>query len=115
MLQSALVLAPSFFFTAISLDVAISTKGRVTAMKRVAGYERNLPELFSTEGMTLDTWETKRRQEILDIFRHEVYGVVPDEMSMEVSFRTADVKCSKEIMGGNATRKTIEVMVRRKG
>jgi pimeloyl-ACP methyl ester carboxylesterase len=76
--------------------------------------DRNLPLLFS-EGMTKRGWENQRREELLSLFRNEVYGKVPDESSLQVSFRVAEQMEGVSIMSGNALRKTVEVTVQRNG
>jgi hypothetical protein len=75
---------------------------------------KNLP-LFVNGTLCSKTWTEERRNEILDIFKHEVYGVIPDEVSLKVSYREVDVRSGPQIMGGRAIRKLIEVMVSRKG
>jgi hypothetical protein len=74
---------------------------------------KNLPP-FVTGVLSRDTWTEKRREEILDIFRHEVYGIIPDEQSLSVSYREVDVRSDPQIMDGRAIRKIVELIVRRK-
>jgi hypothetical protein len=74
---------------------------------------RRLPPFVKGEP-SLETWNGERRKEILNVFKHEVFGVIPDEDSLSVSFRVADIKTSKAVMEGRAIRKTIEIIVKRK-
>ncbi|AEV29352.1 prolyl oligopeptidase family protein [Sphaerochaeta pleomorpha str. Grapes] len=76
--------------------------------------DRLLPPLFS-QGITKEEWESKRRRELLSLFRDAVYGNVPDEQSLQVSYRVADQQEGSSIMSGNALRKSIEVTVSRNG
>ena len=76
--------------------------------------DRLLPPLFS-QGMTRDEWAGGRRRELLSLFREEVYGNVPDEQSLQVSFRVAEQQEGLSVMSGNALRKSIEVTVSRNG
>lgn len=62
-----------------------------------------------------EEWEKKRRPEILELFRSQVYGKIPDENSIKVSIRLVDEKDSETIMGGQAVRKTVEVEAERNG
>jgi pimeloyl-ACP methyl ester carboxylesterase len=59
------------------------------------------------------TWNDQRRTEILDLFRHEIYGLIPDERSLITTFRKADSRSSLSLMGGQAVRKIIEIEVKR--
>jgi len=72
---------------------------------------QNLPPF--TEGeLSAKTWSEERRNEILHLFKSEVYGSIPDESSISVSSRVADV--SSGFMNGRAVRKIIEIIARRK-
>jgi hypothetical protein len=73
---------------------------------------RGLPPFVKGE-LSLDTWNDERRKEILNIFRHEVFGVIPSEDSLSVSFRVAAIKTSGAVMEGRAIRKTVEIAVKR--
>ena len=71
---------------------------------------QNLPPF--TEGeLSLSTWNEARREEILDLFRSEVYGRIFDEESLSVSFRTADT--DPGFMDGRAERRIIEIIIKR--
>jgi hypothetical protein len=61
--------------------------------------------------LSLETWNEARRKEILELFRTEVYGKIPDDPSLSVSFRVAD--SSPGFMEGRAVRKIVEISVRR--
>ena len=74
----------------------------------------NLPELFQ-QGTEKKEWEDKRKKEILSLFENEVYGVIPDEEKIKVTFRLAFESQGPSIMGGNAKRKTIEITAERNG
>ena len=56
--------------------------------------KRNVPSLFTcldgTEVTDRETWFEKRRPEILELFRKEEYGRLPDMSDVDVSFRVAD-------------------------
>jgi hypothetical protein len=69
-------------------------------------------ETLSQETLSHETWNEGRRGEIRDLFRNEVYGGIPDEASLSVSHRVADV--SPGFMDGRAVRKIIEIAVKRK-
>jgi pimeloyl-ACP methyl ester carboxylesterase len=72
---------------------------------------KNLPPLVKGT-LSKETWNEERRKELLEFFRHEVYGIIPDGDSLSVSIRAAD-ECSG-VMDGRAIRKIVEVCVRRK-
>jgi len=71
-----------------------------------------LPEiLLSGEGKKIDNsyeWLQIRRPEILDIFRHQVYGKVP-ENKINVSFIPSETKCMT--LSGKAVKKEISIIV----
>ncbi|MCL2094128.1 MAG: alpha/beta hydrolase [Treponema sp.] len=70
----------------------------------------NLPPL--TKGaLSLESWNEDRRQEVLELFRREVYGRIPDEESISVSFNTAEQ--SSGYMEGRANRAIVEIICRR--
>jgi pimeloyl-ACP methyl ester carboxylesterase len=71
----------------------------------------NLPP-FVNGTLSLETWNEGRRNEILELFRNEVYGGIPDDPSLSVSHRVAD--SSPGFMAGRAVRKIVEITVRRK-
>jgi hypothetical protein len=73
----------------------------------------NLPPLVKGV-LSPETWNEERRKEVLDFFRHEVYGIVPDESSLSVSFRAAAIQSSPKIMAGRAIRETVEVIIKRR-
>ena len=80
---------------------------------------RNVPDVFTCEDgtqiRTKEEWFTKRRPELLELFRKEEYGRLPDMREVEVRFRVADIREGTGIMAGEAIRKTIEVEAVRKG
>jgi (4-O-methyl)-D-glucuronate---lignin esterase len=53
------------------------------------------------------TWRTKRRPEILELFRTYVYGRVPVERPKDMTFEVFDV--DHKALGGQATRKQVTV------
>jgi hypothetical protein len=67
---------------------------------------------FVKGALSPETWNEDRRNEILDLFRNEVYGGIPDASSLSVSHCIAD--SSPGFMEGRAVRKIIEITVRRK-
>lgn len=81
--------------------------------------KRNVPSLFTcldgTEVTDSRTWFEKRRPEILELFRKEEYGRLPDMSEVEISFRVADSRQSEDVMEGRAIRRTVEVEAVRKG
>ncbi len=62
-----------------------------------------------------EEWETKRRPELLELFKSHVYGRIPDEKSIKVNFHLAEQDESEAIMNGRAVRKTVEVEAERNG
>ena len=72
---------------------------------------RNLPPFVNGE-LSITTWNEERRKEILELFRSEVYGRIPDDSPLTVSHRVADT--SFGFMNGRAIRKIVEIIVRRK-
>ena len=73
-------------------------------------YEYKTLPPFTKGELTKENWE-KERKEILDLFRNEVYGIIPDESSLVVSHRVAET--SGGFMEGKAIRKIIEITVKR--
>jgi pimeloyl-ACP methyl ester carboxylesterase len=88
-------------------------------MPRISLNEINLPEVFTCLDGEIITdsagWMSKRRGEILRLFRDEVYGNLPDCGDLKLDFRVANVCGSKEIMAGKAVRKTVEIAASRQG
>lgn len=80
---------------------------------------KNLPDLLQcsdgTEIKDRREWEEKRRPELLELFKSQVYGRIPDPEHLHVSIRMADVRESKDIMAGRVIRKTVEVEAERNG
>lgn len=81
--------------------------------------KRGVPSVFTcvdgTEVKTKEEWFLKRRPELLELFRREEYGRLPDMKDVELHFRVADVREGDDIMAGGAERKTVEVEAVRKG
>ncbi|MEM6733822.1 MAG: acetylxylan esterase, partial [Myxococcota bacterium] len=73
----------------------------------------NLPDplVFSTGGpvRSVPTWETKRRGEVLELFRQHVYGRSPSSSRYESRHR---VVAESTTVDGKAKRKTVQVEVR---
>ena len=88
-------------------------------MLEKTNYEGKLPELLICEDGTVvndkNTWINKRRPEILEMFRKEEYGRMPDLSDVEVNIRVADSRQSDEVMQGRVIRKTIEITAIRNG
>ncbi|MDR2102764.1 MAG: alpha/beta hydrolase [Treponema sp.] len=61
--------------------------------------------------LSREAWEN-RKNEILELFRSEVYGRIPGDPSLSVSYRVAD--SSPGFMDGRAIRKIIEIRAVRK-
>jgi hypothetical protein len=80
-------------------------------LEKVVSYD--LPP-FVEGNLSKESWNEKRRAEILNLFRHEVYGSMYDESSLEVAYRIACLQSKSEIMGGRVVWETIEITVRRK-
>jgi hypothetical protein len=76
----------------------------------------NVPELMiSTSGkkiITKNDWMKLRRPELLEIFRENVFGRVPDTKYSE-SFKV--VNTDKNAMGGTATLKQVEITIASEG
>jgi len=81
---------------------------------KVAPYQ--LPELLKlTDGTPVTTaqmWQEKRRPELLQLFRQEVYGVPPPKPE-NLSFRVVDT--DPKAMDGTATRKQITISLAQGG
>ena len=60
-------------------------------------------------------WYEKRRPEILELFRSQEYGRLPDMKDVEIKIRVADSRQGMEIMEGRALRRTVEVEAIRGG
>jgi pimeloyl-ACP methyl ester carboxylesterase len=88
-------------------------------MRRIPLCKINLPDPLTCldgEKITAATsWSSKRRGEILQLFKDEVYGNIPESGDLKVAFRVANVCDSKKIMAGKAVRKTIEISATRAG
>jgi pimeloyl-ACP methyl ester carboxylesterase len=88
-------------------------------LHRIPLCEVNLPDILTCMDGEIITdsvnWYSKRRPEILQLFRDEVYGQIPDYGDLKVNFRVANVGESNEIMAGKAVRKTIEISATRAG
>ena len=58
--------------------------------------KRGVPSVFTcvdgTEVKTKEEWFLKRRPELLELFRREEYGRLPDMKDVELHFRVADVR-----------------------
>lgn len=72
--------------------------------------KRNLPSVLTcmdgTEVTDWEIWMSKRRPELLELFRREEYGRLPDMSDVELHIRVADSRQSEEILEGRAVRKT---------
>ncbi len=76
----------------------------------------SLPDIFTSENGTKisssDLWYTIRRPEILDLFRRNVYGRVPETPYKE-TFKV--VKTDQSALGGLATQKSVEIIIESRG
>ena len=72
---------------------------------------KDLPEMMvGTNGgkvVSVSDWETRRRGEILDFFRRQIYGVRPVERPESLSFVPIGEDCL--MLGGEAVRKRVEI------
>lgn len=75
--------------------------------------KRNVPSLFTClDGSPVETaedWTMRRRPEILEIMRREVYGRLPDMSDAKTDIHVTVVRQGEKIMSGLAIRKTVEV------
>ena len=103
------------FFTIIICQLVIianlhAQEVAITEEDKVPFY--TLPEiLLSEEGKKIDNsyeWLQIRRPEILDMFRHQVYGKVP-ENEIKVSFIPSETK--HMALSGKAIRKEVSIIV----
>lgn len=80
---------------------------------------RNVPDVLccldGTRVTTGEEWFKKRRPELLELFRREEYGRLPDMSQAKTVIRVADSRQGKEIMEGRAVRKTVEIETERNG
>jgi hypothetical protein len=77
----------------------------------VGATELNLPNpLVLQNGQNVDSvgiWRTKRRPEILELFRENVYGRVPVGRPEKLTFEVTD--SASDALDGNATRKQVAI------
>jgi hypothetical protein len=75
-----------------------------------------LPPLLETKGLpaeeSLQKWEGQRRSEILDLFRKQMYGVVP---SRAVRLESQTIFINKMALEGRAEMKEVEVTLVQEG
>ena len=75
--------------------------------------KRNVPPVLTcldgTDVSDSRIWYEKRRPEILELFRSQEYGRLPDMKDVEIKIRVADSRQGMEIMEGRALRRTVEV------
>ncbi len=74
-----------------------------------------LPDLFASAGGRIATpaeWEQRRRGELLDLFRREVYGVAPPKPDT-LAFRI--IETDAKAMDGKATLKRVAISFQLKG
>ncbi|MBR1920347.1 MAG: alpha/beta hydrolase [Spirochaetales bacterium] len=80
---------------------------------------RELPDIFTCLDGTfvkdVETWEKKRRPEILQMLRDQEYGFIPNMDDVEITYRLADTRCDETFMAGQAVRRTVEIEAVRKG
>ncbi|HCO96803.1 MAG TPA: hypothetical protein DIU00_23165, partial [Phycisphaerales bacterium] len=60
-----------------------------------------------TKVSNAEAWRTRRRPEVLELFRTHVYGRSPINRPKDMSFKTFDLE--REALGGLATRKQVAV------
>ena len=75
-----------------------------------------LPDLFTSEDgvkiTTADLWNKTRRPEIIELFRKNVYGRIP-ETAYKEDFKI--ISLDKNAMGGTATQKQVEINIEKEG
>lgn len=88
-------------------------------MMKMPENKRGVPSVLTCLDGTKVTdeklWYEKRRPEILELFRREEYGRLPDMSDVEIHIRVADSRQNETIMEGRAVRRTVEVEAVRKG
>ena len=71
-----------------------------------------LPDILNSNSnmsiKNVDQWEKIRRPEILELFKSEVYGKIPDQ-EVKVRFKIGDIK--KNALDGLAERKQIKIVI----
>ena len=81
--------------------------------------KREIPSILTCDDGTIitdsRTWLNKRRPELLELFRKEEYGRLPDLKDVEIRIRVADSRKSNKILEGRAVRKTVEIEAVRQG
>lgn len=89
---------------------SFSAEVRPTRLAKYSGPDYRLPDpLRCADGTAVedpDSWERKRRPELLEIFSREVYGRTPAGWTGELQLET---RVDAEALGGRATRKEITV------
>ena len=106
--MSIMLMRPLLFLALASLATAQNRPGINYDEAKVGDHP--LPSLLiAQDGSKIETseqWATKRRPEILELFRDHVYGhtpAMPDDVKMEVTATKADA------LGGLATRKFVHI------
>ncbi len=81
--------------------------------------KRNVPSVLTcmdgTDVRDSRRWFEKRRPEILELFRDQEYGRLPDMKDVEIKIRVADSRQGPNVMEGRAVRRTVEVEAIRGG
>ena len=73
---------------------------------------QNLPPFVSGE-LSESTWNEQRRNEIIELFRSQVYGRIYHAGEISISHRVADSSGNRGFMDNRADRKIIEIIARR--
>ncbi|MCB7064805.1 prolyl oligopeptidase family serine peptidase [Enterocloster citroniae] len=75
--------------------------------------KRNVPSVLTCMDGTVvrdsRRWFETRRPEILELFRDQEYGRLPDMKDVEIKIRAADSRQGPNVMEGRAVRRTVEV------
>ncbi|MFN8207419.1 MAG: acetylxylan esterase [Bacteroidales bacterium] len=108
--------------TCLQILILFLTGSACFSQPRPANYDENqipaytLPDpLICVNGKKITSqkeWEGKRRPEILELFREEVYGRVPANLP---SFSWKVVRISLDALGGTAIRKDIQLIFSNNG
>lgn len=100
---------PAYLF-ASALFLSLSTNGSCQENDTVSEIlTAPLPLLFdSPEDENIQTWESSRRTEILDLFKDHVYGRVP-AMNVKTDYRV--LSTDREALNGQAIRKQVQLIL----
>jgi pimeloyl-ACP methyl ester carboxylesterase len=104
-------MTPPTFILAASLLLAAA------AVPAIHAAERKLPDPLLTNGgekvTTAAVWQATRRPEVLELFRHHIYGRAPVGRPADLKFDVFD--SAPDAMDGKATRKQVKITWRGPG